>query len=243
VRVIHHRVPGGAPGASRPLVALAVVAGLLAGLSGACRTATTTTTTTTEEPAGPSYVPPPPYVFQGLHQLGPAVFADVTWGRDGIEELVQGLELERYDTDVARWGPPGDDVPVLEVRSARRLSTTAFLMDPEQGTVRTVLVRDLPQPPPPQSEIQGFMDYLEAFPGKIHVYAYPEEDGGHGKPYRFLFVADLGVKIGLGREGDGLWYLDHVEYFDPAWDAEALSGYKYGGVLVEIDTIGPLERR
>lgn len=211
---------------------------------GGCKTTTATTPAApVDESAGSAYVPPPPYVFEGLHQLGPAVLAGVGWGRAGAGELVSALRLERYDTEETRWGPPGDDVPVLEVHSARRLSITAFLFDRDDGTVRSVLIRDLPHAPPPQAEITGFLPYLEAFPGKIEVYSYPEEDGTHGKPYRFLFVSDLGVKFGLGQEADGLWYLDHVEYFDPAWDAARLSGYKYGGVLVERDVITPLERR
>jgi len=133
------------------VAAFAVVTVLALWLTGGCKTTTTTTTTTTEEVTGPTYTPPPPYVYDGLHQLGPLVLAGVRWGHQGVDELVQELSLERYHTEQASWGPPGAGVPVLEVQSARRLSITAFLLDPGDGTVRTVLIRDLPQAPPPQA--------------------------------------------------------------------------------------------
>lgn len=187
--------------------------------------------------------PAPPTVFRSLAELGPGSFGHLAWGAEDIRTLPEAAELERYHVQEARWGLPGGEIRVLEVRSARLDSTTAFLFDPSDDDLRTVIVRDLPAPPPPQREIRGFLPFLAAFPGKIAVLSYPEEDGGHARPYRFLFVGGGGVKFGLTTEADGFWYLDHVEFFDPDWGVEELAAFKYGGELVELDTIGLVERK
>jgi len=190
----------------------------------------------------PAYVPPPPSVFAAFHELAPATFGHVVWGEDaGVG--ARTLELDRYHVDEARWGLPGSEIQVVEVRDARLTSTTAFLYDGDRRDLRSILVRELPAPPPPQLNPRGFLPYLEPFPGKIAVLGYPEEDGGHARPYRFLFFDGLGVKIGLSLESDSLWYLDHVEFFDPTWDVSDLAGFKYGGALVTLDTIGNVERK
>jgi hypothetical protein len=187
--------------------------------------------------------PAPPSVFRSLGELEPGTFGHLAWGAEDIRTLPEVIELERYHVQEARWGLPGGEIRVLEVRSARLDSTTAFLFDPSDDDLRTVVVRDLPAAPPPQREIRGFLPFLAAFPGKILVLSYPEEDGGHARPYRFLFVGGGGVKFGLTTEADGLWYLDHVEFFDPEWGVEELAAFKYGGQLVELETIGPVERK
>ncbi|MDP7114322.1 MAG: hypothetical protein QGH45_20295 [Myxococcota bacterium] len=191
------------------------------------------------EPAAPL----PPSVFRSLGELGPGSFGHLAWGAEDIRTLPEAAELERYHVQEARWGLPGGEIRVLEVRSARLDSTTAFLFDSSDDDLRTVIVRDLPAPPPPQREIRGFLPFLAAFPGKLTVLSYPEEDGGHARPYRFVFVGGGGVKFGLTTEADGLWYLDHVEFFDPEWGIEELAAFKYGGELVELDTIGLVERK
>ncbi len=188
------------------------------------------------------YVPAPPCVFDAFADLGPATFGHLSWGADA-GAVATALELDRYHVQEASWGLPGAQVQVVEVRDARLASTTAFLFDGERRDLRTILIRDLPAPPPPQVELRGFLPFLEAFPGKIAVLGYPEEDGTHAQPYRFLLFDGLGVKIGVSRESDSLWYLDHVEYFDPEWGMEELAAFKYGGQLVAFDTIGNAERR
>ena len=208
----------------------------------ACRTPTGTQTVVPVE-SGPVYLAPPPYVFDSIVQLGPENFASVQWGRDDASTLRDGLQLQRYDLVESRWGPPGEGVPVLEARTARRASVTAFLFDGDDAVIRTVLVRQLPATPPPQSNVFGFLPYLVAFPGRILVYAYSEEDETHGLPYRFLFFPGLGVKMGLGELDDGSWVLDHVEYFDPEWDVDELDSFKYGGRLKLVGTITVSERK
>jgi len=195
------------------------------------------------EAAAPVYVAPPPYVFERLDQLGPANFAAVRWGVDRLEDVRGDLQLQRYDLQEARWGLPGQEFVVLQAQTARRSSTTAFVFDADEGTLRTVLVRDLPSTPPPQANVFGFLPFLGAFPGKIQVYAYREEDGTHALPYRFLFFPDQGIKMGLGELTGGTWSLDHVEYFDPDWGAEELDAFKYGGRLELVGTITAAERR
>jgi len=187
--------------------------------------------------------PPPPAVFRALADLTPTTFAHLAWGAEDIRTLPEAVALDRYHVTEARWGLPGGEIKVIEVRTARQDSTTAFLFDQGDEDLRSVIVRDLPASPPPQSEVRGFLPFLTAFPGKLQVMSYPEEDGGHARPYRFLFVVGSGVKIGLTEESDGLWYLDHLEYFDPAWGIEELAAFKYGGQLLELDTIGPMERK
>ena len=207
-----------------------------------CKT-TNTTTTVTADTTEPVYVAPPPYVYERLDQLGPANFVAVRWGVDQVEDVRDGLALQRYDLQETRWGLPGKEFIVLQAQSARRSSTTAFAFDVDEGTLRSVLVRDLPATPPPQANVFGFLPFLGAFPGKIQVYAYAEEDGTHGLPYRFLFFPDQGVKMGLGELDGGMWSLDHVEYFDPAWEPEQLDEFKYGGRLELVGTITAAERR
>jgi len=218
--------------------------GLILALSAvlSCKT-TETAAPTPEQPVAAPYVAPPPYVYDRLDQLGPANFSGVRWGMDRMDDVRDHLHLQRYDEREARWGLPGREFDVLQVQTARRASTTAFVFDGEEGTLRTVLIRDLPVAPPPQADVSDFLPFLAAFPGKIQVYAYAEEDGTHALPYRFLFFPGQGVKLGLGELEGGTWTLDHVEYFDPGWDADQLDAFKYGGRLELVGTITAAERR
>jgi len=208
----------------------------------ACRTTTVTQVLAPVE-TGPAYMAPPPFVYGSIADLGPGNFATVRWGVDDASTLREGLQLERYDVLETRWGPPGEDVPVVEVRTARRASVTALLFDAEAEVIRTILVRELPAAPPPQSNLFGFLPFLDAFPGRILIYTYAEEDDTHGLPYQFLFFPGLGVKMGLGGLDDGTWVLDHVEYFDPEWDVDELDDFKYGGRLKMVGTIAVAERK
>lgn len=218
---------------------------VLAAVTFGCRTTHTATQTLAPVDQGPVYTAPPPFVFDSIAQLGPASFSGVQWGVDDASAMRAGLELQRYDLLETRWGPPGEDVPVTEVRTARRASMTALLYDAaaEEPVIRTILVRDLPASPPPQPNVFGFLPYLGAFPGRILIYTYAEEDDTHGIPYRFLFFPGLGVKMGLGALDDGSWVLDHVEYFDPEWDVDELDEFKYGGRLKMVGTIAVAERK
>lgn len=207
-----------------------------------CKT-TDTATPNSGETLAVAYLAPPPYVYERLEQLGPANFSAVRWGVDQLDDVRDGLQLLRYDLQQTRWGLPGKEFVVLRAQTARRSSTTAFAFDTDEGTLRTVLIRDLPATPPPQSNVFGFLPFLDAFPGKIQVYAYAEEDGTHALPYRFLFFPEQGVKMGLGELDGGVWSLDHVEYFDPDWDAQQLDDFKYGGRLELVGTITAAERR
>jgi hypothetical protein len=210
-----------------------------------CRTTTSATQTLAPVDTGPIYVAAPTFVYDSVAQLGPASFAAVRWGVDDASTLREGLELQRYDLLETRWGPPGEDVPVVEVRTARRASVTALLFDADADAevIRTILVRELPATPPAQSNVFDFLPYLSAFPGRILIYTYAEEDDTHGLPYQFLFFPGLGVKLGLGGLDDGTWVLDHVEYFDPEWDVDELDEYKYGGRLTMVGTITVAERK
>ncbi len=219
---------------------------LVLGLA-ACRTANVTQTAVPVD-TGPVYVAPPPYVYDSIADLGPANFAAVRWGEDDASTLLQGLQLQRYDVAETRWGPPGEDVPVVELRTARRASVTALLFDADEEVIRTILVRQLPAIPPAQSNVFGFLPYLVAFPGRILVYAYEDDPDTQAtyagaKPYQFLFFPGLGVKLGLGGLDDGSWVLDHVEYFDPDWDLDELDEFKYGGRLKLVGTITAAERK
>ncbi len=205
-----------------------------------CRTTTTVATTNDVQEA--VYVPPPTVVFGEFGHLTPASFADMQWGAADRRSLDSVYGLDRYDTALANWGPAGSQLSVLEARTSRQDSVTGFVFDPDSGVVKTVVVRGLAAPPP-QAEIAGFYPYLEGFPGKILILGHSVMDGATEVPYRYLFFVDLGVKIGLSQGLDELWHLDHLEYFDPAWAVEDLTGFKYGGELELIDTIGPLERR
>lgn len=213
----------------------------------ACRTASVSQTAVPVE-TGPVYVAPPAYVYDSIADLGPANFASVRWGKDDASALLDGMDLDRYDIAETRWGPPGEDVPVVELRTARRASVTALLFDAEESVIRSILVRQLPAIPPAQSSVFGFLPYLVAFPGRILVYAYEDDPEGQGasigaRPYQFLFFPGLGVKMGLGGLEDGSWVLDHVEYFDPDWDVDELDDFKYGGRLSLVGTITVAERK
>ena len=226
----------------RPALFLTAVA--MAGLITlpACRTAQPAVVEVTDA-VTPVYVPPPPQVYERLDQLGPSTFAGVRWGVDDAGMLREALGLDRYDVREANWGASEEAVPVLEVRTARRMSTTAFLLDTDDGTLRSVVVRDLQDFPPPQGTVFGLLPYLEAFPGKIQIYVQEVEEDTGERPFRFLFFPGLGVKIGLYELDGGTWYVDHVEYFDPEWGMEKLNAYKYGGRLEAVGTITPAERR
>lgn len=228
-------------GASRAVLPLVAVG--LAVVAFGCRTTTTATQTLAPVDTGPVHVAAPPSVFDSIAELGPASFSAVRWGVDDASVLREGLRLQRYDVLETRWGPPGEDVPVVEVRTARRASMTALLFDSEEPVIRTILVRELPATPPPQSNVFGFLPYLTAFPGRILIYTYAEDDDTHGLPYQFLFFPGLGVKMGLGGLDDGTWVLDHVEYFDPEWDVDELDAFKYGGRLKMVGTITVAERK
>lgn len=219
-----------------PVLLIATLAAPL----GSCRT-TTTVATATDVPRA-VYVAPAQVVFTEFVQLTPTSFANVQWGVADRQSLGRVLGLERYDTTSINWGPLGGEFAVLEARTSRQDSVTAFVFDSQADVVKTVVVRGLAAPPP-QAEIAGFYPYLESFPGKILIHGHTELDGATEIPYRFLFVADLGIKIGLSQGPGQLWYLDHLEYFDPAWEVEDLAQFKYGGALELIDTVGPLERR
>ncbi len=222
------------------------------GLMAACRTVRATGEP--EVPAAAAYVPPPPFVFESFADLAPDLFSSVTWGVESGDALVERLHLARYDLVRSSWGGHGE-LPVIQVTTPRRGSSTTLLLDPADGTVRSVLVRDLPDTPPPVATVEEMVPYLAAYPGRLLVLARPGDeaaapaDGSEGEAAapradeRLLFVQGLGVKIGLARRGDDRWELDHVEYFDPAWGPEQLAAFKYGGPLVEVGAIGALERR
>jgi hypothetical protein len=188
-------------------------------------------------------VPPPPYVFDGLRSLGPEVFADVRWGVDDMVALRDALHLDRYELQDQRWGTGERTVPVLEARTARQTSTTAFLFDPGSAVVRTVVLRDLPQTPPLQENVFGFLPFLAAFPGKVLVCTLEEEQRVQGMPFQFLVFPAQGIKVGLGEMADGQLFLDHVEYFDPGWSVDQLAEFKYGSSLQQVGTITAAERR
>ncbi len=219
----------------------ALLLGLLA-LLPACRDASSGSVIVEEAP-GPVWVPPPPYVFGGLRDVGPDVFADLRWGVDQEGTLRSALHLERYEVTPATWGTGERTVPVLEVRTARQSSTTAFLFDPGTAVLRTVVVRDLPEVPPLQENVFGFLDHLGAFPGKVLVCTLADEARIEGMPDQFLLFPGQGVKVGLGDAGDGQLYLDHVEYYDPDWSIDQLAEFKYGGQLQQVGTITAAERR
>lgn len=198
--------------------------------------------TTPEGEGAPEYVPAPASVVHSFAELGPTTFGHVVWGEDA-DAITATLELDRYHVQESHWGLPGREIQVVEVRDARLTSTTAFLYDGDRRDLRTILIREIAAPPPPQLDPRGFLPFLEPFPGKIAVLGYPEEDGSHAHPYRFLFFDGLGIKIGLTMESDSLWYLDHVEFFDPTWAVEDLATFKYGGQLLTLETIGNVERK
>ena len=152
-------------------------------------------------------------LFHSFSELGTTLFPELSDNNLTLATLRELRGLHRYETEWEIWGTN----PALVVSDPYSDVRTAIITSSqdEGAAIVCIVVRGLPDPPPPHgTDTAPGLPHLR-WPQGARVDATSPAAPDSQERLRYIIWPGHGARLGYRPLADGRWSVDHIEFYPP----------------------------